>query len=321
MRELLNQLADGQFHGGSELGGVLNISRAAVWKQIQKLRELGFDIQSVRGKGYRLAHRLEWLDKSTILSSLSGSAQMLLSELDIYDQLDSTNTHALQKAALGGRSGYVCLAEQQLSGRGRRGRPWVSPIASNLYLSILWEFEHGAAQLEGLSLAAGVAVVHALNSLNVVNLGLKWPNDLLANNAKVGGILVEMSGDLSGNCQVVLGVGINHLLPRHLGVNIDQAWTRVDDLKPGIGRNELAATVLSELLTMLDRFARLGFAPFVSSWNDFDLFADCPVTVKAGAEDLVGIARGIDRSGGLRLESDGVVHILKGGEVSLRSIS
>ena len=121
--------------------------------------------------------------------------------------MDSTNAEPMRQAEAGGAPGLVCTAEQQTAGRGRRGRQWVSPFASNLYLSLVWEFSQGAAALEGLSLAVGVAVARALAACDVPAVQLKWPNDVLHDGAKLGGILLEMTGDAAGACQVVVGVG------------------------------------------------------------------------------------------------------------------
>ncbi|MGC1511277.1 bifunctional biotin--[acetyl-CoA-carboxylase] ligase/biotin operon repressor BirA [Ketobacter sp.] len=318
MRALINLLQDGEFHPGDELGSALEISRAAVWKQVQKLQDAGLDIQSVRGKGYRLAYPMEWLDGADIKQRMPGSALSLLKQLQVSILEASTNDLAMKMASDGVGSGYVCLAEQQTAGRGRRGREWVSPFGSNLYLSTVWEFYQGASQLEGLSLATGVAVAKALAGLGVDSLGLKWPNDILVSGAKLCGILLEMTGDPSGRCQVVLGVGVNHRLPRSAGQKIDQPWTRIEDVKPGIGRNQLAASIISELLFMLDTFSRAGFAAFYEDWQSLDIYMNKSVVIKTGTTDVHGVARGVDSTGGLILELPDRTETFKGGELSLR---
>ena len=317
MEALVKLLADGEFHAGDDLGERLGVSRAAVWKQVQKLQQMGLDIQSVKGKGYRLAQALELLDADSIRAQMPAEARRLLNRLDIHPQVTSTNNLAMAQATAGG-SGAVFIAEQQTAGRGRRGRTWVSPFGCNLYLSCVWEFYQGAAALEGLSLATGVAVVRALEALGVEGAGLKWPNDVLLNDAKVAGILLEMTGDPSGRCQVVLGVGVNHRMPTNAANDIDQAWTRVDDVCPGVSRNALAAAVLSQLLLMLDKFRDVGFAAFHATWEGLDRFRGREVVIKTGAEDIPGIAAGVDRTGGLRLQTPSGELIMKGGELSLR---
>lgn len=320
LQDLIQLLADGQFRGGDELGELLGVSRAAVWKQVQKLQSVGLDVQSVRGKGYRLAYPMEWLDPGKIQSELRRGAQPLLSALDIRHLVSSTNDIAMAHAAQGVGSGYVCLAEQQTAGRGRRGRSWVSPFGSNLYLSIVWEFFQGAAQLEGLSLATGVAVARALQRLGVPSVGLKWPNDLLVDGAKLSGILLEMTGDPAGRCQVVLGVGVNHRLPSMAAQDIDQSWARVEDFRPGIARNTLAASVISELLIMLEQFSGTGFAAFQQEWMALDVYAGKPVVIKTGTTDIHGVAKGVDGTGGLLLDTGHSLEVIKGGEMSLRPL-
>lgn len=318
MDTLIALLADGEFHPGDELGGALGVSRAAVWKQIQKLQAHGFDIQSVKGKGYRLARPLERLDGAVICAQLQPAAARLLTSLEIITLTSSTNDVAMSRVTEGGASGFVCLAEQQTSGRGRRGRAWVSPFGANLYLSVVWEFYAGAAALEGLSLATGVAVAEALLALGVKDVGLKWPNDVLIRGAKLGGILLEMTGDPAGRCQVVVGVGINHLMPASAGQQIDQPWTRLDEHVPGISRNLLAARVVSGVLLMLEAFQREGFSGFRQRWSALDAFRGEAVIVRTGARDLEGLADGVDETGGLRLRMASGVEIMKGGEISLR---
>ena len=318
METLIRLLADGEFHTGDALGERLGVSRAAVWKQIQKLDGIGLDVQSVKGKGYRLAQPLELLDQEIILSQLQPATAPLVTALHTLFQTSSTNDVAMSSVASGAPSGFFCLAEQQTAGRGRRGRQWISPFGCNLYMSCVWEFYSGAAALEGLSLATGVAVAEALADLGVGGVQLKWPNDLLIEGSKLAGILLEMTGDPSGRCQVVLGIGINHRMPSQLASQIDQDWTRVDAYQPGISRNALAAMVISKLVSALTLFRAEGFEPFRDRWQALDGYFGKPVVVKTGAADILGIADGVDVTGGLRLLTDSGPQIMKGGEVSLR---
>jgi BirA family transcriptional regulator, biotin operon repressor / biotin---[acetyl-CoA-carboxylase] ligase len=319
MERLISLLADGEFHAGNEMGALLGVSRAAVWKQVQKLQELGLDVQSVKGKGYRLSQPLELLNSDYIKAALDPSASRLLRSLDIHSQTSSTNDVAMSMAVSGAGSGSICMAEQQTAGRGRRGRQWISPFGVNIYLSCVWEFFSGAAALEGLSLATGVAVADALQALGVEGVSLKWPNDVLLSESKLAGILLEMTGDPAGRCQVVLGIGINHRMQPTFATAIEQKWTRVEDVCPGISRNILAATTISKLLLMLQRFQVEGFAPFRPRWQALDAYRGKNVVIKTGAaDDIEGVADGVDGSGGLRVLTPDGLQIMKGGEVSLR---
>ncbi len=315
---LVELLADGQFHSGDELGEALGVSRAAVWKQIQKLQEKGLEIFSVKGKGYKLHSPLELLDSELIRSKMTSEALALLHEVEVLGVVSSTNDVAMRKASDGVASGYVCLAEQQTAGRGRRGREWVSPFGANIYLSMVWNFFGGAAALEGLSLATGVSVASAIRSLGCDAVRLKWPNDLLIGNEKLGGILLEMTGDPSGHCQVVLGLGINMQIPDKDGKQITQAYTQLADHGLNVSRNQLAATVISSILLMLNEFSVSGFDLYQPHWEAFDAYRDKRVCIHAGDQKAWGIARGVDKTGGLRLETSKGVEIFKGGELSLR---
>ncbi|GAB3288491.1 bifunctional biotin--[acetyl-CoA-carboxylase] ligase/biotin operon repressor BirA [Parahaliea aestuarii] len=317
---ILPMLADGEFHSGQALAEALGVSRTAVWKQLNRLEELGLELESVRGLGYRIPGGLELLDDAVIRSALSVPAQSLLGELRLQDSLDSTNAEALRRIEAGAARGLVCSAEQQTAGRGRRGRAWVSPYARNIYLSVTWEFSQGAAALEGLSLAVGVAAARALEKLGVPAVQLKWPNDLLANRAKLGGILLEMAGDVAGACQVVVGVGLNVRMPDIAASAIDQAWTDIatlcGDSPPG--RNALLSALLNELLPLLAEFEGTGFAAWREAWMQRDAYADTPVVVRSADRQVAGVARGVDERGALQLETTVGVQSLFGGELSLR---
>ncbi len=317
--KLLSLLADGEFHSGDELGADLGVTRAAVWKQIQRLQEdKGLDIFSVKGKGYRLSSPIDLLDSSRIKSLLSVPAKQLISEVEVFGSITSTNDLAMKHAESQGRAGYVCLAEQQTAGRGRRGRPWVSPYGTNIYLSLVWDFYNGASALEGLSLAVGVAVASVLKAKGIDGVELKWPNDVLVDGAKLGGILLEMTGDPSGHCQVVLGIGINTSISKKDGNEIDQAWVDTSTLGVNIKRNELISEIISELISMLTLFSKYGFSYFKDQWLTLDAFKNKAVVVKTGKNDITGVARGVDGTGALRLDRAGTIEAIKGGEVSLR---
>jgi BirA family transcriptional regulator, biotin operon repressor / biotin---[acetyl-CoA-carboxylase] ligase len=293
-----------------------------VWKQLSKLEVLGLEIESVKGRGYRIPGGVELLDRGAISSGLSAEAEALLGELAIHEVIDSTNAEALRRIEAGARSGLVCTAEQQTSGRGRRGRDWVSPFGRNLYLSLVWEFTRGAAALEGLSLAVGVAAARALSGCGVEGVELKWPNDLLFQQRKLGGVLLEMVGDATGVCQVVVGVGINVLMPASAGEDIDQPWTDLGML-PGEGeppsRSVLLGALLSELLTLLAGFEEGGFGPWREPWQELDAHAGSAVILTAGEEQTAGVARGVDERGALLLETSLGIKPVYGGELSLRA--
>jgi BirA family biotin operon repressor/biotin-[acetyl-CoA-carboxylase] ligase len=317
---LLTLLADGEFHSDQQLAVALGISPAAVGEQFISLRELGINTESEKQQGYRVPGGLDLLDAAVIVNGLGSKAREMLSHLQVDSTIDSTNAEVLRRMANGAASGLVCTAEQQLAGRGRRGREWVSPFAGNLYLSVGWHFTGGAATLEGLSLAVGVAVAAALEKCGVPDLRLKWPNDLLHNGEKLGGILVEMAGDATGHCQVVVGVGINVRMPAASGALIDQSWTDIDTvLKGSVARSVLLAAVLEQLLPLLPAFEEKGFTHWRDAWLARDAHAGQAVVVATGEQRTTGLARGVDHKGNLLLETESGVREILGGEVSLRS--
>ena len=317
---LLPLLAGGDFVSGQELADALGVSRTAVWKQLKNLEALGLEIESSKGKGYRIAGGIDLLNAQQVLEAMSPLSRQLVSELDLRDVVGSTNAEAMARIEAGSDSGYVCSAEQQSAGRGRRGRTWVSPYARNLYLSVVWEYEQGAAVLEGMSLAVGVVVARALQACGLPAVQLKWPNDLLHDSAKFGGILLEMTGDPAGACQVVVGIGLNVNMPAEMATDIDQAWTDVTRIGGGNapGRNILLGAILDELLPMLAGFESSGFAPWREEWQSLDAFDGKTVVLQSGDQQLAGVATGVDDRGALQLQTTTGTRSMFGGEISLR---
>lgn len=320
--KLLEILADGRFWSGEALGARLGVSRAAVWKRLRALKRLGLEIQAVRGRGYRVAHPIELLNAGTLLKHLSPSVQAVIPCLDIFTELDSTNTYLKARALGGAPGGSVCLAEMQSAGRGRLGRVWVSPFASNLYLSLLWRYAAGPAALAGLSLVAGVALVRALKQFVPEGLGLKWPNDVQWQGRKLAGVLIEMAGESAGPSHAVIGIGVNVRMPDAAAVEIGQPWV---DLTHCLGgppsRNALAAAVLESLIESLRQFDAHGLRPFLDVWREHDVMAGRPVQLHLPNSVVAGEARGIDDSGALMLQIGDELRSFAAGEISLRMSS
>ncbi len=259
----------------------------------------------VSGKGYRLARPLDLLDEAAILGELAEAAKTRLTRLEIHDQLDSTNTYMMNQAALGQPSGCACLAEFQTAGKGRIGRSWLSPFGSNICLSLLWRFEDHAA-VAGLSLAVGVALIRALRRAGVDGLGLKWPNDLLWQERKLGGILLEVSGEAHGRCAVVIGVGLNVRMTTATAQSIDQAWVDLDQISGGSppSRNRLAALLLGELLRMLADYPELGLRACIEEWRRWHCHTGRRVVLQVGGKAIVGAVAGVSDAGLLLLDCE-----------------
>ena len=193
--KLLSVIADGGLYSGEELGNELGISRAAVWKIINSLRDYGLTIVAVKGKGYCLSRSIEFLDKEKLLSGMNPYAVKILNSLEIFEEIDSTNQFLLENSEIADRHASVVLAEYQSNGRGRRGNAWISPIGSGISLSIAWHFEQPVDSLACLSLAVGCAVIRTLTKIGFESIGLKWPNDIFFKGKKLGGLLVEIRGE------------------------------------------------------------------------------------------------------------------------------
>jgi len=318
--KILNALKDGKFHSGESLGELLGVSRTAVWKQLQKLEEIGLQVESVKGTGYRVANGIDLLVKDDITAHLRESNRNEPRSIELFQSLDSTNKYLQEQAEKSDCSGSVVLAERQTSGRGRRGKTWVSPFAANIYMSILWDFEQGAQALEGLSLAIGVAVRRALIEMGLEDVRLKWPNDIYIGNKKLGGILLEMIGDPAGHCSVVIGVGINVSMPASIVVNIDQPWTDCcSESDAPIARSRLAALLIDNIFDILNDFESLGFAGYRDEWQEADAFKGLQGTISTPRDSVSGTVIGVDNSGAVQLKlMSGEVKSFIGGELSLR---
>jgi len=319
--EIIRALADGQCHSGEAIAQRLGVSRAAVWKAVRKASEaLGLEIVAERGRGYRLSAPLELLAAERILAALSPEAQGHIARMEIHDALDSTNTRLMREAADGAPSGTLCLAERQTAGRGRLGRTWVSPFGTNLYLSLLWRFPFGPGGMAGLSLAAGTAVADALHAIGVRDIGLKWPNDVLWQDRKLAGLLLEVAGEAQGPAHVVVGVGVNTHLDPGAGAQIHRPWVDLDQVlgRGAYSRNILAARVADALIRTLERFAREGLGPFLGDWERYDLYRGRQVEVLWGHQQVRGTHLGLDANGALRLDTGSGIATFQAGEVSLR---
>lgn len=320
---IVRRLADGQFHSGEVLAEELGISRSAVWKAVRKAGDLlGLEVESVRGRGYRLAAPLELLDAARILAELDHETQHRIARLEIHDDISSTNSHLMREGHEGAPTGTLVLAERQRAGRGRHGRTWVSPFGANLYLSLLWRYPTGPSELGGLSLAAGVAVARGLEAEGIAEIALKWPNDILWRRRKLAGLLLEVAAEAQGPSQVVIGLGLNTRLGGAQAARIEQPWVDLETIvgPGGYSRNRLAARMAEGLLRALARYGREGLAPFVGDWERFDRHRGERVEIRLGDQTTVGIHAGISEQGALRLVVDGAIRTFHAGEVSLRPV-
>jgi BirA family transcriptional regulator, biotin operon repressor / biotin---[acetyl-CoA-carboxylase] ligase len=326
-RALLRLLADGELHSGEVLARELGVTRAAVAKQVRGLAARGLAVESLPRRGHRLLAPLDLLDAERLQASLTPLARARLAGLEVFDEIGSTNSHLLAATGLPAGRWRACLAEYQSAGRGRRGRGWIAPYASGLCLSFGWSFEDPPAGLAALGLAAAVAVLRALTAQAVTGLALKWPNDVLRDGRKLGGILCELRAEAAGPAYVVIGVGLNVRLPAAAraaiaaGGGLEPADLPAGARVPAPPLTPLAAALLDALVAMAIEFAARGFAPFRSEWSRADALRDRPVRVRAQSAERDGVARGIDADGALCVEISGRLERLASGEVTLRAVA
>lgn len=309
--KLVSVLADGEFHSGEQLGEQLGMSRAAINKHIQTLKEWGIDVFTVTGKGYSLSSPMQLLNEADINARLDNG------RLAVIPVIDSTNQYLLDRMDTL-QSGDTCVAEYQQAGRGRRGRQWVSSFGVNLYLSMYWRLEQGPAAAMGLSLVIGIVLAEALQELGAADVRVKWPNDIYLQDRKLAGILVELTGKTGDAAQIVIGIGVNLGMRTPAAEAINQGWINLQEAGVNVDRNALSASLVNKLRNALAQFEQDGLTPFVGRWARLDNYIDRPVKLLIGDREIFGVARGIDQQGGLILEQDGVRKSWVGGEISLR---
>jgi BirA family biotin operon repressor/biotin-[acetyl-CoA-carboxylase] ligase len=238
--------------------------------------------------------------------------------------VDSTNLFLLKKAAQGEcLHGTICIAEAQSAGRGRRGRSWIATPYANIMLSLGWQFNDNAQAVSGLSLAAAVALVRGLADCGVQGVQLKWPNDIVWQQQKLGGVLVEVRHRAPGNALVIIGVGLNVYLCREQARAIEQEWTdlmRITDA--AVDRDRLAAFIIKRLREMLKAYRQGGFSSFRAEWEGLHTYQGQRVSVLQDDVTTNAWVLGTTDDGALQvMEEDGPIRIYYSGEISLRAAS
>ncbi|MFO1206135.1 MAG: biotin--[acetyl-CoA-carboxylase] ligase [Burkholderiales bacterium] len=317
--QVLRALSHAEYRSGETLARAFGVSRGTIHNALSGLEGLGVLVSRSRGLGYRLNDATCWLDVDRIREAAGDAAAMLT--VSVEGSCASTNTVLLDCARVGAASGTVVAAELQTDGRGRRGRSWESALGAALTFSVLWRFERGVAALSGMSLAVGVAIVRALRGLGGRVVMLKWPNDIVLAEGKLGGILIEVEGDALGPSAAVIGVGLNVRLSTALKSRIDQpAVDLVDADIVTLDRNVILGAVLRELCDTLVAFERDGFAQFRPEWQRYHAYQDRSVALlQSDGVTQTGIARGVNDDGALLLESGDTVRLCLAGDVSLRA--
>jgi BirA family transcriptional regulator, biotin operon repressor / biotin---[acetyl-CoA-carboxylase] ligase len=318
------ELSDGQFHSGEDLAQALGVSRSAIWKAVKSLRDLGATLHAVRNRGYRLAKSSEPLAAERILEKLSDAVRKQVRSLEVAWTVGSTNTELLSRANPPNGSSEVLLAECQTAGRGRRGRAWLAPPGGSICLSLSWTFRDVPADLGALGLVIGVCELRALQGLGVTGAKLKWPNDVLVDERKLGGILIELRAESGGPACVVIGIGLNVALGAALLAKIAETGIAATDLvTAGLAepsRNAVAGALVDSCVRGLLEFERDGLRPFVENWRDADALQGKMVDVRGAVGEVTcGLARGVDLHGALLVETaDEGLKKFVSGDVSVR---
>lgn len=308
---ILEILSDGTYHDGTRIGQSLQISRAAVWKNIQKLQNYNIKVHSIKNKGYALEEPLIPLSKESLIKALPQKNI----ELDVFESLSSTQTYLKDIIS---PLPYVCLAEKQTDGKGRVGRHWHSPFGQNIYLSLLYPFQKDMSELSGLSLMVSLSLLKALQ-LFFKHKGpfqLKWPNDIMVENKKLGGILIEIQAESYGLTTAIIGIGLNVNMIAQDQPILD--WISLRNIyNTSINRNNLCQVLLTTLFEDLALFQEKGFEPFQKNWPLSDALYNHLITLKVGEVMTSGIAKGINELGHLLLEKkDKTLKAYSSGETS-----
>lgn len=320
---LICLLSGGRQLDAEGLGAELGLSSKDVLDTLALLRGAGLQLSLGAGDSYRLSKPVELLDAQKIAASLLPHADTVLGPVEVLEQVGSTNSWLLEQPRAPAGRGRACLAEIQTAGRGRRGRQWLAPPTGSLCLSLAWHFPWMPPDMSCLSLACGIAVVRALEELGVEGVRIKWPNDLMWQDRKLAGLLVEMRSDGSGAAHVVIGLGLNVDLG-DLANEIQTGWgpAPVDLMSVApdhvSDRNVLAATVLNSLTDILLAFPASGFAGLEAEWQRLDGLNGRLVTVQGEDSALTGEVLGVDKTGALRVLSDGKEVQCVAGDVSVR---
>lgn len=314
---LLRILADGQVHSRDEIGRKLSLSAKELSRLEGDLQRLGVRLLDA-GDGCRLEDRIDLYDVALLVERVERQCPGL--RLEVLDECPSTNTVLAARARSGAADCTALVCEHQAAGRGRRGNAWVSAIGGSVTFSVLKRFHGGAGALAGLSLAAAVGAAEGLERLGVRQVALKWPNDLLYGERKLGGILVETAGEASGSIAAVVGVGVNVRLNATVRGQIDRPVTDLASSGAAAhSRTAVLAGLLGSIVPALERFSREGFSPFRQAWLRRHAWRDRQVVLLGADRSLAeGRVVGIAEDGALELASERGVERFHSGELSLR---
>lgn len=315
VRRLLQ--AGDTFVSGNDMGTELALSRVSIWTHLEQLKKQGFGFEAIRRRGYRLTAVPEAINPILIQAH---SSVRSMPTLEFRDEVDSTNSEAERLLAAGVRTPLVVIARSQSQGRGRLGRNWSSPDQGNLYVSFAFQPRIPPARMQTFTLWMGVNVCETLRNFGRFDPSVKWPNDILFEGRKLGGMLTEARIDADQIRDVVFGLGLNaNIMPGDWPPElVGTATSMAEILGQRIDVNRLMAAILGRILRAYDRFIANEHAEsFLDMWERFDLLRGKTVTLIQGDERITGTARGINAQGALQLETGGNLSSFLAGDVTL----
>lgn len=319
--KLLEERGDA-FLSGQAISETLGVTRAAVWKQIKRLREKGYEIEAVTNLGYRLKGVPEVLEKEKILSALGEHPWK--DRIMVYDSVDSTNNALKRAGDQGAPHGTVVISDEQTGGRGRLGRSFASPKGVGIYLSLLLRPSCAPTQVGHLTTMVAVAVLNAIETVTGVRPGIKWTNDLVLNRKKMAGILTEMSVEWESSTlqYIVTGIGINC---NHLTKDFpEDVGAMATSLRLETGKTVDRGSLCAEMVKELEKVSReliSGKKAWLEQYQKDCITIGSDVRVVRGSDVRLGHATGIDENGGLIVRYDsGEIGVVYSGEVSVRGM-
>ena len=320
---VLRLLADGERHSARALAEALGITQADVCEQISSFPRWGLKVDAQRRASFRLSRPIDLLIREKVLAGLDDDVMTKVAWLEVFPEIDSTNDFLLNASPPSSNSLSVCLAEFQRTGRGRHGRRWYAPFGGGLCLSLGWCFDEVPRDLAALSLAVGLVVRDVVHSVTGRWASLKWPNDLIWNDRKLGGILVETSPGSQGRCYVVIGIGINIWIEADwLEAVSDWPHGAVDLYRMTEGkqpsRNALASQIIQGLEGLLDGYPAHGFQAQHAEFLKANYLKGLTVAVSEGKKQVLGEVVDVDVDGALVVRTGLGNRRILSGEVNVR---
>lgn len=319
--EILKMLRESDgYVSGQQICERFGVSRTAVWKVMNQLKEDGYEVEAVRNKGYHIVDSPDVMTEAELKSLIDTTWAGC--EVIYYDEVDSTNLRIRQLGDEGAPHGTLAVADMQKAGRGRRGRAWVSPSGCSIYFSLLLRPEIPPVKAPMLTLVMAYSVAEAIRICTGLDVQIKWPNDIVVNGLKMVGILTEMSTEIDYINHVVIGVGINVNM-EHFPEEIAQTATSI---RMETGEKVKRAPIIAEIMRQFEKnyelFVRTGdLSEICGAYNTLLVNRDRDVRIIGNGEDRQAHALGINEQGELIVRyEDGTEEAVYAGEVSVRGV-